>query len=205
MACHAGLTGMEDTVRDIIGYLLGRIKKDGGWNCDTGNYPDKKVKKSSVHTTLTVLEALRDAAVFRDKNGKPFSCRRSACKNAVTGAAELLLKRRVYKKMKVDEAIHPAFTRMSFPCRWFFDFLKALDWFASVRHPADPRLTDAVMLLKKKRRKDGTWPVQAKHTGLVHFDMEKTGGPSRWNTLRALRVLKHYDSLGSLRLARPTE
>jgi hypothetical protein len=196
LACHAGLSGMEDTACDITDYLLRSVKKDGGWNCDASNYPERRVTKSSVHTTLTVLEALRDLSSFRDANGKPFPHRRAECRQAMAGGAELLLKRRVYKKIKVDQAIRPSFTQMSFPCRWFFDFLKALDWFASVNHPVDPRLTDAVMLLLKKRRKDGTWPVQAKHSGLVHFDMEKTGGPSRWNTLRALRVLKRYHSLG---------
>ena len=195
MACHAGLAGMEDAASEVIDYLLEKKWEDGGWNCDTTNYPGKKVKKSSVHTTLTVLEALRDVTSFQNSEGKPLSHRRSACRKVMAGGAELLLKRRVYMKMKSDEPIRPSVTQMSFPCRWFFDFLRALDWFASVDHPSDPRLADAIALLKRKRRKDGTWPVQARDAGLVHFDMEKTGGPSRWNTLRALRVLKRYDSL----------
>jgi hypothetical protein len=54
------------------------------------------------------------------------------------------------------------------------------------------RMKDAIDVLLKKRRPDHKWPLQAKHHGLTHFDMEPGGGPSRWNTLRTLRVLKHF-------------
>jgi hypothetical protein len=81
---------------------------------------------------------------------------------------------------------------LSFPSRWRYDVLRALVYFADVGAPYDPRMKDAIELLLSKRRQDGTWPVQAKHPGLVHFDIEQTGTPSRFNTLRALRVLKKY-------------
>ena len=81
---------------------------------------------------------------------------------------------------------------LSYPSRWFYDILRALAYFQAVNIAYDPRMEDGLDVLKKKQRRDGTWPVQAKHPGQVHFDMEKTGGPSRWNTLRALRVLRHF-------------
>ena len=81
---------------------------------------------------------------------------------------------------------------LSFPSRWKYDILRALDYFQFAGINYDPRMQDALDILKKKQRKDNKWPVQAKHPGQTHFDMEKTGGPSRWNTLRALRVLKHF-------------
>jgi hypothetical protein len=82
---------------------------------------------------------------------------------------------------------------LSYPSRWKYDILRALDYFRTAGIDYDSRMQPALDVLHKKRRKDGTWPVQAKHPGKVHFDMEKTGSPSRWNTLRALRVLKQYN------------
>ncbi len=82
---------------------------------------------------------------------------------------------------------------LSYPSRWKYDILRALDYFQFSGISYDPRMQDALDILKKKRRRDNTWPVQAKHPGQTHFDMEKTGGPSRWNTLRAMRVLKHFN------------
>lgn len=81
---------------------------------------------------------------------------------------------------------------LSYPSRWRYDILRSLCHFQAAGVPYDPRMEDALDLLAKKRRSDGTWPVQARHPGQTHFEMEKTGGPSRWNTLRALRVLKHF-------------
>jgi hypothetical protein len=84
--------------------------------------------------------------------------------------------------------------QLSYPSRWFYDTLRALDHFRSAGVAYDPRMQDALDVLLQKRRKDGSWPLQAKHPGQVHFDMETPGQPSRWNTLRALRVLKHFGS-----------
>jgi hypothetical protein len=83
-------------------------------------------------------------------------------------------------------------TMLSYPGRWKFDALRALDYFQSIKLPYDPRMSDGMNLLMKKKCKDGYWPVQQKYAGLVHFDMEQTGKASRWNTLLALRVLKQY-------------
>ena len=82
---------------------------------------------------------------------------------------------------------------LSFPTRWKYDILRALDYFSKREVPYDKRMDDAINIIKNKQRKDGTWPTQNKHPGLVHFDYEKTGAPSRINTLRALRVLNYYN------------
>jgi hypothetical protein len=83
-------------------------------------------------------------------------------------------------------------TRLSFPPRWRYDVLRALDYFRQCGAEADERVEDAVELVFKKRRLDGTWPLQNRHPGRSYFEMEKVGQPSRWNTLRALRVLRWY-------------
>ena len=76
--------------------------------------------------------------------------------------------------------------------RWRYDTLRALDYFQSAGLPFDERMAPALSVLMQKRKKDGTWPLQQNHPGQVHFDMEEVGQSSRWNTLRALRVLKAY-------------
>ena len=82
---------------------------------------------------------------------------------------------------------------LSYPSRWKYDILRALDYLQAAGISYDPRMQDALDILEKKRLRNGRWPVQSKYPGQTHFDMEKTGQASRWNTLRALRVLKHFD------------
>jgi hypothetical protein len=82
---------------------------------------------------------------------------------------------------------------LSYPSRWRYDILRALDYFRLAEVEYDSRMDDAIDVLLKKRRVDNKWPVQARHPGQTHFDMEKTGKPSHWNTLRALRVLKYFE------------
>ena len=81
---------------------------------------------------------------------------------------------------------------LSYPSRWKYDILRALDYFQLAKIRYDDRMNSAIEVLLKKQRNDERWPLQMKHPGQVHFDMEKAGQASRWNTLRALRVLKYY-------------
>ena len=126
---------------------------------------------------------------------KGYSYRRIELDRIAAEAREFILQHRLFLSDRTGEIIKKRFLMLSYPSRWFYDILRALDYFQSARIKYDERMQPALDLLMKKRRADGTWPVQAKHTGKVHFDMEKTGGPSRWNTLRALRVLKHFDQV----------
>jgi hypothetical protein len=81
---------------------------------------------------------------------------------------------------------------LSFPSRWRYNILRTLEYFRSAGVDCDSRMEDAIQVVLKKRRSDQTWPLQTKHPGQTHFDMEKAGKPSRWNTLRALRVLDFW-------------
>ena len=105
-----------------------------------------------------------------------------------------MLQHRLFRSDRTGAIINPRFLLLSYPSRWFYDILRALDYFRSAGAGYDPRMQDALDVLLQKRRKDGAWPLQAKHAGQVHFDMETPGQPSRWNTLRALRVLQHFGS-----------
>ena len=102
------------------------------------------------------------------------------------------MQHRLFRSDRTGEIIDRKMLMLSYPSRWRYDILRALDYFHCAGIDYDPRTQDALDILKKKQRKDYKWPVQAKHPGQTHFDMEKTGGPSRWNTLRAMRVLRHF-------------
>src|SRR5450756_571661 len=99
-----------------------------------------------------------------------------------------MLQHRLYKSDKTGKIINSKFKLLSYPPRWHYDVLRGLSYFARADAPRDKRLQDAIDLLNARRRTDGLWPVQNKHPAKVFFDMEKTGGPSRWNTLRATGV-----------------
>lgn len=158
--------------------LLARQREDGGWNCQVGS------ARSSFHTTISVLEALLEYE--RALGGD----------NDVTAARDrahdYLLERRLMYSLRSGELVNPRWLLMSFPPRWFYDVLRALDYLREAGTDPDPRAQEAIGVIEGKRRKDGTWPLQNRHPGKDHFEMEEGGKPSRWNTLRVLRVLRWW-------------
>lgn len=172
--------GYDDPRVDAaIGWLLANQLDDGGWNCRTVRFGDRH---SSFHTSILALEALTE--IDATDRG------RTDIGAALASGREFFLNHHVYRSHRDGTTVSPAFTKLSFPPRWHYDLLRGLDHFQNTAAPWDDRYADALDVLASRRRVDGTWPVQNKHTGQVWFDMETTGGPSRWNTLRALRVQK---------------
>ncbi len=175
---------VDDRLHGMVERLLADQLADGGWNCEawTGS------RHSSFHTSIFVLEGLHEYAAMTGtrKVGKAQELGR-----------EFFLQHRLYRSHRTGEVAHPSFTRFSFPPRWHYDALRGLDHFASVGAGHDERLDDAIALVRKKQRRDGTWTAQNRHPGRTFFEMEQTGRPSRWNTLRALRVLKWWEESGS--------
>ncbi len=171
--------------------LLDERMPDGAWNCRKGR--DRDVCHSSVHTTINVLEGIRDYLDFVDN---PASRRqRPALEEAEKSALEFLLQHRLFRSSTTNEVIKPAFAEICYPPRYFYDYLRALDYFARIQFPYDPRLQDGIDLLHLQQRKDGRWPLGKRHSGLDYFTMEKGPGAARWNTLRALRVLKWWKAV----------
>ena len=107
---------------------------------------------------------------------------------------EYLLERRLLRRKSTGEVIVPEFLQFSYPTRWHFDVLRGLDYFRSTGDRPDDRVGEAIELVRSKQQPDGTWLLENTHKGAVHFTMDAGDGqPSRWNTLRALRVLRWYD------------
>ncbi len=186
-ACHFGID--EGHLISIIDFVLDQQLPDGGFNCQ---YNRQGARHSSMHSTISLLEGIWEYK----HNG--YDYRLAELDAASEAAREFLLMHRLYKSDHTGEIIHKNFLRLSFPGRWLYDILRALDHFQDAGVDWDGRMSDAIEALLKKRRSDGRWPLQAKIPGKVHFEMETAGQPSRWNTLRASRVLQKYspESIG---------
>jgi hypothetical protein len=163
---------------EVLERLLGEQLDDGGWNCWA-----PPSTRSSFHTTICVLEGLLE---YERAKGAS-----AAVSEARARGQEYLLERRMFRKLSSGQVIDRDWTLFSFPTWWHYDVLRGLDYLRSAGVEPDDRVAEAIELVAKNRRRDGRWPLQNPHPGQLHFDME--GGaeePSRWNTLRALRVLK---------------
>ena len=164
----------------LLDRLLSQRMEDGGWNCAM----EYGSTRSSFHTTISVLEAL---AGYEQAHGPT-----PEVTTAREPGEEYLLERKMMRSLSTGELLRPAWTEFSFPTRWHYDVLRGLDHLRGTRAP-DPRCEEAIDLVLSKRDADGRWPLENMHPGHVYFDMEDGDGrPSRWNTLRALRVLDWY-------------
>ena len=154
---------------------------DGGWNCHMRNHPHRT--HSSFHTTFNVLENVRIAV---DQGAVPAA----AFRDAEARAAELMLEHRLFRSDHTGEVISERFTQLTYPWHWHYTFLRGLDYLRLTPAIADERVDDAIELLESARKPNGRWPLQKRIPGKLLVEMEKPGQESRWNTLRALRVLR---------------
>jgi len=179
-------------VRGIVDRLLGEQLPDGGWNCDAPNGSTR----SSFNTTICVLEALLEYE--RAGNGTP------VVTEARLRGQEYLLERRLFRRRSTGQVIErdrkggAAWTRFAFPTWWHYYVLRGLDYLRSAGVPPDERAAEAIELVASKRDGDGRWLLETRYPGLMPVETDEgEGRPSRWNTLRALRVLRWYDRADS--------
>lgn len=176
--------GVDDAERSpLVDYLLANQMSDGGWNCEQ----DRGASHSSFHTTTSVLEGLREHAVAGGS-------RVDETEVAEVAGREFLLNHRLYQSHRSGKVVDARMLRLSFPPRWRHDILRGLDYFHAASAGRDSTLRDATEVLMSKRRTDGRWPLQQRYPGRTWFEMEQVGQPSRWNTLRALRVLNWWEA-----------
>jgi hypothetical protein len=183
----------DDRLDTIAEHLLAQQMPDGGWNCRRRF----GATHASVHTTISALEGLRFYEMHRGGDMR-------AVRAAQRRGCEFLMVHRLFRSHRTGEIIKPVFIRFAFPPRWHYDILRALDYFQAVDAPRDPRLAEAIDIVRSGRREDGTWALQHSYKGKTYFELERLGAPSRWNTLRALRVLKWWDRGSSTRTPRPS-
>ena len=165
----------------LVTRLLGEQLEDGGWNCEA----ERGSVRSSFATIINVLEGLLAHERATGGSAASIAARRRG--------EEYLLERKLFRRKSTGEVVDQAWLGFSFPVRWHYDVLRALDYFRSAGDPPDPRMDEAIELLRSKQQADGAWLLENTHPGATHFALEDGDGkPSRWNTLRALRVLEWF-------------
>src|SRR6266498_3762527 len=176
-------------IQRILNLLLSEQLPDGGWNCEAANGS----RRSSFNTTICVLEVLLEYELAGGSN--------TAVTEARLRGQEYLLERRLLHRLSTGEVIERdregsgMFTHFSFPTWWHYDVLRGLDYLRKANVAPDERLTEAIELVQSKRDSEGRWLLENQHSGTMAINMgEDEGKPSRWNTLRALRVLKWYSA-----------
>jgi hypothetical protein len=170
-------------IQRIVDLLLAEQLPDGGWNCEAANGSTR----SSFHTTICVLEALLEH--------EPTGGASSKVTEARLRGQEYRLERRLRRRRTTGEIVDPAWTLFSFPTWWHYDVLRGLEYLRRAGATPDERVAEAIELVESKRDGDGRWPLENQHPGTMAVEMDEgEGRPSRWNTLRALRVLDWYSA-----------
>jgi hypothetical protein len=168
-------------VAPLVDRILGERLPDGGWNCEAENGS----VRSSFDTTLTVLEGLLE---FERATGS------DPAREARRSGEEYLLERSLFRRKSTGEVVSPDYLDFAFPFYWHYDVLRVLDYFRRSGAEPDSRMTAAIEVVRSKRQPDGRWSLDRVHPGRVHFAVDgAVGEPSRWNTLRALRVLDWWE------------
>ncbi len=168
----------------ILGLLLSEQLPDGGWNCEA----ERGSTRSSFNTTICVLEALLEIEQAGLAGERSAEVREGRLRGQ-----EYLLERRLFRRLSTGEVIDPAFTRFSFPTWWHYDVLRGLEYLRRAGVTPDERMSEAIELVESKCDSEGRWLLEIQHPGTMPVELsEVEGKPSRWNTLRALRVLDWY-------------
>ncbi len=162
--------------------LLNEQLEDGGWNCEA-----PKSKRSSFHTTICVLEGLLEYERAAGSASQLLPVIAAARRRG----EEYLLKRALFRRLSTGDVASPSFLEFAFPPRYHYDLLRALDYFRAAGDQPDARAGDAFDLVESRRQSDGRWLLDAAYDEALALPFgESVGSASRWNTLRALRVLR---------------
>jgi hypothetical protein len=178
-------------VTGIVDRLLAEQLPDGGWNCEAVNGSTR----SSFNSTTCVLEALLEHE--RAVEGSPEVAK------ARHRGQEYLLDRRLFRRRSTGAVIERdrkgggSWLRFAFPTWWHYDVLRGLEYLRRAGVAPDERVGEAIDLVVSKRGNDGRWLLETQYPGKMAVATDEgEGRPSRWITLRALRVLDWYSAGG---------
>lgn len=162
----------------LVQRLLNEQLDDGGWNCEA-----PQSRRSSFHTTICVLEGLLEYERAVGATPEVSRARRRG--------DEYLLLRLLHRRLSTGEVANPEFLQFAFPPRYHYDVLRALDYFRAGGSAPVPHMREAIDIVQRKRLPDGRWSLDATYDESLAVTLDEVvGQPSRWNTLRALRVLR---------------
>jgi hypothetical protein len=175
----------DDSLDALAEQLLDEQLEDGGWNCEA-----PKSRCSSFHTTICVLEGLLEY----ERAGR----KSAAVARARERAENYLLERRMFRSLRTGEVIDKRWLRFTYPTHWHYDVLRGLDYLRNAGIKPDSRVDEAIEVVIARRHQNGRWPLNLLHPEYIPLEMETgVGRASRWNSLRALRVLRWYDDVTS--------
>ena len=207
----------------IVEYLLDQQMPDGGWNCESYKGATHSSFHTTISVLEGLAEYCRFIQEHGNGIGEMADEIQTRVSSSQARAHEFLLTHRLFRSHRTGEVIDNRMLRFPFPPRWKYDVLRALDYFQGIDQPGtgkrgsgdkgkgigekgseegvetkirlqgDERFKEAIELVRKKRKLDGRWVMAQGMSGRIYFDLEKAGEPSRWNTLRALRVLKWWE------------
>jgi len=179
-------------VRRIVERLLAGQLSDGGWNCEA---PSRSTR-SSFNTTICVLEALLE---YERAGGGTHEVAEARLRGQ-----KYLLERRLFRRVSTGEVIErdrksgADWRRFAFPAWWHYDVLRGLEYLRSAGVTPDERVPEAIDVVLSRRDTGGRWPLDTRYPGAMPVEIDQgEGRPSRWNTLRALRVLRWYERTGA--------
>ncbi len=174
----------EELLGNLVEHILGLSFPDGGWNCEW-SHKTKRPQKSSLHTTISVLEGLHRYLA------EGYIHHAGGVAKAMSAGEEFILAKRLFRAERTDETIHPEMVGWHYPPRWRYDIFRALEHFAARKRPFDSRMEEALGILIDSLDDHGRAPRGPQYPGRIHFRLEKTA-KGRFNTLRALKILKCY-------------
>ena len=175
----------QDDLASVVDFLLAQRLPDGGFNC---RFNRSGARHSSVHTTVSVIEGITEY----ERRG--YHYRLDELASARATAAEFLLRHHLYRSERTGTPMNAEFTRLHHPARWHFDILRGLDALRDADVPHDPRMDDALSVLRDRRADDGRWVANQAYHGATHVRLTPVGRPDPWVTVIALRVLAAYPS-----------
>ncbi|WP_448808650.1 hypothetical protein [Agromyces bauzanensis] len=167
----------------IVDFILSQLMSDGGFNCRSNR---SGATHSSVHTTVSVIEGITEYV----RHGHGYRADELAAASATS--VEFLLRHRLFRSERTGEPMDPEFERLHHPPRWHFDVLRGLDALRDAGVAPDPRMADALEILRRRRHDDGRWAASRVYPGATHLPPIRAGQPHPWVTLIALRVLGAY-------------
>lgn len=183
LVCYGRINDLR--TNEIVDYILTHQMEDGGWNCAWDSVHNRS-DVGSVHTTISVLEALGDYEKYS------YDYRLKEIKQKVVLGQEYLLNRKLFKLLKNDEVIHKDMISFHYPCRWKYDCFRALEYFVQMGYSYDNRMQESLNLVNDALKK-GYINRGKSYSGKIHFPLE-SGTKGRFNTYRGLLILKHYDN-----------
>ena len=183
LVCYGKINDFR--VNEILDYILAHQMDNGGWNCAWDSVHNRSTV-GSVHTTISILEALGDFKKYG------YDYRLTEIEQQVALGQQYLLNRQLFKSLKTGEVIHQDMISFHYPCRWKYDCFRALEYFVHIEYPYDNRMHEALDLVKSALKK-GYINRGKSYSGKTHFRLE-SGTKGRFNTYRGLFILKHYDN-----------